>query len=261
MDGDTLIGANFYHQLYIHGYTYFTMDSYHLCPPFFRGIGFQGAIREDTIARKVYMWNSSDSTDVLLFDFTLQIGDTVKGILAPASCAIVTSIDSVECSDGWRKMWEYTDESGRETNVIEGIGSMSGMMEHSCTVVGNFSATLNCFSQNNLTIYPPDSTWNCEIIDGIEQSNSEKARSAISIFPNPFSSTATIRINLPLKTSAVKLKVYNSFGVLTQIENATVNNGGTEIIIRRGNLNVGIYFFELHSLHTGLCGNGKFIIF
>src|ERR1035438_1738336 len=58
-------------------------------------------IREDTVARKVYIYVSGGTPpDQLLYDFSLQIGDTLKSEYNGGGTFIVTAIDTVTLNDG-----------------------------------------------------------------------------------------------------------------------------------------------------------------
>ncbi len=216
LDGDTIIGQYTYHKLSIPYDTSWSPETN--CPPFFFPIGYIGGIRQDTVSRKVFFIDFSHSAEELLYDFTLQVGDSVKGLLASFPCAIVSEIDSVLCSDGWRKRWKY--DSGNFTEAIEGIGTMNGLIETVCIILGGHGSTVQCFSQNGQTIYP-DSSYHCNIIDGVIEFQSSTAGSdfQIQIIPNPASSELTISS----KQYAIdQIEIYNILG--EQIYSAVVAN-------------------------------------
>ena len=78
LTGDTLINGLTYHKLTIpyvesSGKSITTMIS----------PGYKGAIRQDTLNRKTFIIPPATITEQLLYDFTMQIGDTVKGHIEP----------------------------------------------------------------------------------------------------------------------------------------------------------------------------------
>ena len=67
---------------------------------------FAGLIRQDTLQKKVYY--RYNNRDTLLYDFTLEIGDTVKSFLSNGDFFqpdVVLSIDSVLIGNSYRKRW------------------------------------------------------------------------------------------------------------------------------------------------------------
>lgn len=87
-------------------------------------------IREDTIARKVYVRTDLMTSDSLLYDFTLNVGDTLHGYLS--SCATTTytvqSIDSILIGGVFNKRFNFdTADVCNWLAVIEGIGATTGL--------------------------------------------------------------------------------------------------------------------------------------
>jgi photosystem II stability/assembly factor-like uncharacterized protein len=83
-----------------------------------------------------------------------------------------------------------------------------------------------------------------------------KADNNIILYPNPFSTYATIRINEDIISKNLSIKICNLLGIELKVIDRIDNN---EIIIDRGNLPSGIYFYELTSANK-IIGKGKFII-
>src|SRR6188474_3640675 len=72
---DTVINGQVYHKLSIPFVQHNTTD---FCSEV---VGYQGAIRQDTSIRKVFYVSPTDSIEQLLYDFNMQVGDTVRGII------------------------------------------------------------------------------------------------------------------------------------------------------------------------------------
>ncbi len=81
-----------------------------------------------------------------------------------------------------------------------------------------------------------------------------QSQTLISIYPNPFSSTTTLKTTKMLKNAT--LTIFNSLGKeVKEIENIS----GQEIILDRKNLQVGIYFIRL-KLNNKTIADGKLIV-
>jgi hypothetical protein len=103
------------------------------CPPFFvtqDTVFRQGYIREDTIAKKVFVYDHYDG-DALLYDFSLSVGDTLKyssfnwcGDLIVDSIGTITLFNSET-----RKIFFFL---GSDEYFIEGIGGSQGLNNAMC---------------------------------------------------------------------------------------------------------------------------------
>lgn len=125
-DGDTLIDGN----------TYAVMLS-DLIPtttgaccqiPMMEPVAY---IREDSSARKVYLRTDLITSDSLLYDFSLEVGDTLKGYLG-ATAALplaVISIDSALVDGAYHKRLNFdTSYVCLRFAIIEGVGSTNGLL-------------------------------------------------------------------------------------------------------------------------------------
>lgn len=158
--GDTLIGGNSYEKIEkVYGsgdpschYTNFP-SKYN----FYRQIG-----------SKVYAYDVINTVDTLLYDFSLNVGDTVSSALAANSCPVyVTSIDSILLQDGYHKRL-FLGSSGCSFGgyMIEGLGSSFGLFEEMITFESY--SDLNCFSTNQGVSYPAPVSG-CPIVTGIQE--------------------------------------------------------------------------------------------
>ena len=228
--GDTIINDTVYHKLNIPYIQSF--DS-----PCGESVGYKGAFRQDTILKKVYFIPPSQNSEELLYDFNLQVGDTLKGYLATlllGSYDVVASIDSVLVGSSFRKRWNLSD-SCYNILIIEGVGSTYGLIElsGSCLTTKNYS--LNCFNQNGISLYP-DSANNCEQITQINSFDSSPSK--IKIFPNPSNGVFTVDFDASLSISEIIL-----FDLLGNIILKQPINNQTEFIIN--NVQSGTYIISL----------------
>lgn len=97
-------------------------------------------------------------------------------------------------------------------------------------------------------IFTPDSL----LVNGIEEKTFENK---IKIFPNPFTTTATIKISPEIKLQNAEIKIYDVLGrVVFQSE---IKNPQSEI--HKGNLPNGIYFYQLKNKNE-ILANGKMVV-
>lgn len=232
VSGDTTINSLIYHQLITHGFV--DAGSFGACtqilPPYL------GAVRNDTANRKVYFIPASDSTETLLYDFNMQIGDTVPGYInhfnAPTNS--VYAIDSVLVNGNYRNRWMV--DSCYSLSIIEGIGSDFGLLDHlpGCMTDGNYYQLL-CFQINSITYYPTNAFF-CGLYDfipaNIKQSN------AVRLSPNPSSTNFLIESS---EASMLSFNLFDLYGKLIQTEKL---NGSHRFTIE--NLVQGCYMLQVY---------------
>jgi hypothetical protein len=179
-------------------------------------------IREDTIMKKVFAiepFYFTDTTEKLLYDYTLRVGDTFK---TDHGAYYVNNIDSVMVNMVWHKVWYLFHDSITSypfvETIIEGIGSIS----EPCSPIrpldwmgeaGNF---LTCFHSEGSTppISPPfgpyyldisshpfyfDNTTSCTYdFLGIKMLSSKNPD--VTLFPNPVQSELFINSTNAINT-------------------------------------------------------------
>lgn len=192
MPGDTIIGSETYHKLVIP-----VLQTIHSsCAPGTTYLNiYKGAIREDTAARKVFIVPPAANTEELLYDFTMQVGDTVRGYIESQqqfNPDIVLSIDSVLVGNNYRKRWNIDNQYS--ISFIEGIGSTYGLVEYSfSSATDQLMISISCFQQNGQTLYP-DTLSNCLqigiLFDGINSDDTDS--DLLSVFPNPSEGSANL---------------------------------------------------------------------
>ncbi len=202
--GDTIIGTYQYKKIYSQLESCSGPNPCY-CDPNSAGyvLHYYAAIRNDTIAKKVFI--ALNGIDSMLYDFNLNLGDTLRGantwLSSVEQCpSTVSSIDSVLCGSHYRKRW-ITSISN--CAIIEGIGSTFGIFSPICPPFES-GCDLNCFSQNNVTLY---GNGLCEPLF-IKESNTTPQ---IKISPNPTAHDLTISILLPI-SEAISFTLYNPLG-------------------------------------------------
>jgi len=251
INGDTVINGLKYHKLFT---PFLEVDSCNGSYPWHL-TGYQGCYRQDVSIRKVFFIPPADSIEHLLYDFNLQVGDTVKGYLVK-NCTFypptVTSLDSIMINNNYRKRWTV-GTNGYQIDIIEGIGSTFDLLSSLCYLLCDCDQILMCFTQNGIILYKDFSFCSafgfcqCNIITSIEILK----ESTVSISPNPFHTSATLTTN----KNKSKLRIYNTLG--TMVREETITTPST--IINRNSLADGIYFYQLVS-EDGEVVNGKFVV-
>ncbi len=226
ISGDTTINSITYHKLF----TPYVMESYigTNCGSTFPG--YKGAVRQDTSLKRAYVVKPFNNIEQLLYDFNMQIGDTVKGVIASISvdADTVISIDSILVGGSYRKKWNITNG----ISIIEGLGSTYGLVQNSTAgLIGTFpNFLITCFSQNGVSIYPNNSTT-CPLISSLN-TLSETAKE-IKIYPNPSKGVFIVDFNgLEIK----EIILNDLFGQLILKENTS-----NSINLSIDNLKTGLY--------------------
>ena len=159
------------------------------------------------------VWKRKSATDILIYDFTAQVGDTLRfGDFHEFDYFVVDSI-SIEQIGGKdrKKFWfgleyDFTGEPVAIETWTEGIGSDMGLLFSGWYyVTGGYYRAL-CFHQNGELLWQNDYYGTC-MIDAVE----EEVAPAVTVYPNPASETVRIEGLEP-----AEVQVYNSFGQLVK---------------------------------------------
>ncbi|MBN8670308.1 MAG: T9SS type A sorting domain-containing protein [Chitinophagales bacterium] len=192
------------------------------------------AIREDN--KKLYMYYRD--TETLMWDFNVNIGDTIKQIFVFNTYdikninAVITSADSVSIGGVYRKRYITTNSA---FTLVEGIGA-NGFPFFYGSYFSHQGGEPICYTENGYTT-SYSSTYPCYYIHpygtptGISNTAANKPA---SIYPNPFSNQLIVDAN------AAQIKLTDAMGkvAITQLgSNKTIN---TE------NLPTGLYILTLH---------------
>lgn len=199
-------------------------------------------LREDLDAQKVY--KIVDGVDMLLYDFSLENGNTI----VQYGVNFIAAVDAVTVSNGSRKRITLTsveDFCGEYlTQVwIEGVGSTKHPLnpDHNmysvCSSSGGMIVRTKCSFQNDEHVY---GEANCVSPAGLGTSDLNNDVQNIQLFPNPFVTELSIRSNIAF--TALSIKVYNSVGQMVQ---EVQNQSGHTINLQRGDLSKGLYFIQL----------------
>jgi len=198
ISGDTLINSQTYHKLttpFVQSFSTGTCDEILT--------GYKGAIRQDTTNRKVFYIPPNNLTEQLLYDFNMQVGDTVQGYIEGYAYEpdIVQSIDSVLVGNNYRKRWNIN--TCYNIHFIEGIGSTYGLIQQSpgC-ITDHADYSITCFQQNGQSLHP-DTTSNCQLITSVNTFN--PTSNQVKVFPNPSNGFFTVDFDQPLNITEIQV--------------------------------------------------------
>jgi len=206
VDGDTLVNDTAYHKMYTHRWN----DSEVL------GTELKGLVRQEE--RKVFardvdgLW-TLDNTDQLIYDFGLEVGDTIPQTplyLWPSNePTTVESIDSLLIGDNYHRIINSNDI---DATLLEGVGHAQGFFE-GMGIPFDHVYYLECYHKNNSEIifsneqlgWWGSGTENCDLTISIEEINDDRF---ISVFPNPSNGLLKISCSVTIK----HLSVIDIFG-------------------------------------------------
>ncbi len=254
--GDTTINGLTYKNIYWNfDYNFNLSNSY-----------YQASIREEN--KKIFIIYLNHSTESILYDFNLNVGDTAKVLTASGiqNAHKVASIDFINIGNQAHKRWKFNSLFfHNEEYWIEGIGSSFGLLRSLHSGSDNCFNLLCCSSDSTIIYQYSDMPnapncigtlpYDCDgILNPISVSEHTFENSKSIVYPNPFTNSAILKTNEDLEDAT--LKVYDILGQKILIND---HLNGQEIKITKGNLSNGNYYYML--IQNGdLITKGKFII-
>jgi hypothetical protein len=208
VNGDTVINDHLYSIFFSSGLIiseYFGIQTFF---PFENK--FYALIRTDSARTYEYI----DGQDELLYDFSLQAGDTLPETIINENTVVISSIDSVLVAGKYLKKFNIYDSVSLLLShwYIEGIGHELGLIEPMYQAFAK-SYSFDCYAENGIPIFPEGS--DCDMAVYIDEEAVYKQ--TFSVYPNPSNGI----INLGYKSSLdkdVHLEVVDVLG------NVIINN-------------------------------------
>lgn len=144
---------------------------------------FVALLREDALARKVYIRLPGWLSEMLLYDFSVGEGPYPPTYRFNGLALTVLAVDTVQLADGPHRRLNFNAFSG-DLSIIEGVGSTVGFLP--CNFGGeiNYYFALNCQGVNGVPVYEhADQVWMCpcDIHPGLPGSPSQLLR----VSPSP----------------------------------------------------------------------------
>jgi hypothetical protein len=192
ISGDSTINGINYHKIFHAGlyemrhYTSASTYTYSSGPGVPSSKGYVGAYREDG-QKHIYFCPADSSSEQLLYDFNLAVGDTLPDAYNQAYVVnTVFSIDSVMIGTQYHRRYNISETSSPNmvyVSLIEGIGSTFGLLE---TMVPVFEHTdvLMCHTRAGATLFTDGSSGSCALPSAMAISESNRQNTLIA-FPNP----------------------------------------------------------------------------
>ncbi len=216
-------------------------------PPFMPDDPYElfGFIRDDSVDRKVYAILIDDygecfsGGEFLLFDFSVEIGDTVTSCLIPTFIDfVVTSITQENYLGFETRVYDYNDD---DLEYYEGMGSYYGLFEEMFAPFK--SGNSRYIYHTYLYYYCRESP--CNLIVDLPEYTDEEIPA--KIYPNPFTTSTTIEYELT-EPSHVQLTIYNAIGeVVYQVEDRRIPQGKHSFTWTADRLPEGLYYAVLRS--------------
>lgn len=233
-DGDTIINSNTYVKLKKMEIP--AINDVSIYPT------YTGAIRQDTLNKKIYVVLTDSTTERILYDFSLQVGDTINSVLhdLASDCVgfnveTISSIDSILINGNYHKRFNVQG-SCNSVSYIEGIGSDYGLIFPNR--LDEKESHLTCTKVNGQTYYPSN-TSQCDLITSIGSLHNVFV---VDIFPNPTADEVNIVLSNKINLSA-SIIIYNTFGEIIIQEKMSTNEKKLDI----STLPNGLYFLKINS--------------
>lgn len=238
IENDTFINEIKYYKLYKSGIAYYEE------PFYYTGV-YAGALRDT--ANKFYFVDKDESSEQLLFDFNLTVGDTIRGEIGKD--LVINDVDTLP--DGRKKiffMYEFCAGCCPVHVMVEGIGHAAGFTEeppchHPC-FRGHY---MTCYRENNKLVYSSDYgifTKPCKSTSSVP---AENVNSPVQLYPSPVTGLAVVGIKDQLSTT-VTVTVFNLLG--TEIYRDTYFNQSGVIHLDLSGINKGIYFLRINGIES-----------
>ena len=133
-----------------------------------------------SFGKQMFIWMPSDTSEQLLFDFNLNVGDTLPLSYTTWTTDIyVTAIDSFITGTGYRKRFTLAGNTW-STHILEGVGSDKGLIEP-ISIPFECGYNLLCYGTNDTAWYPVQGPT-CDLQTN---SNTNHSESEIQVYPNP----------------------------------------------------------------------------
>ena len=195
--------------------------------------GIAGFMREDTITQRIYVYDQFNNADDLLYDFSLNAGDTLQSnyYAGVGLKLVVDSVSTVTLLTGEIRKIFYLQDNNEY--YIEGIGGWQGLNNPLITGLG-FGWELRCVMENSITI------WNggCFPIVGIDETLNGNR---VNIYPNPLLNN--FNLSFPSHKEEGILKIYDVLGNITLEETISALTENKNVDISK--LNNGVYFCKI----------------
>jgi hypothetical protein len=235
IDGDTTLQGISYQVMKIHSVKSVLLNPW--CGPYYVDTSSAATytfLREDSAMQQIYRYSITDSSEHLLYDFSLQQGDTfVTSISGPA---LIDSTSTVVLANGSIRKILYLNEGN---SYIESLGGANGPFDALLTGLG-FWDVLLCTTDNGTLLWG----GSCLPMTGVD----ENVPLRFQIYPDPASDF--IKIEGSFKNSTITIHDLQGRIQLS----ARINTNAVDI----SHLQPGIYIYAVNDGNRST--SGKFSI-
>ncbi|MFH0893938.1 MAG: T9SS type A sorting domain-containing protein [Bacteroidota bacterium] len=231
MSGDTVIGSNNYHKIKESGY--YIDDCFP--PGNYYYNEYKGALRQDSLQKKVFFCPTGSSLEEVLYDFNLNVGDTLpnwyvkdNNAFVQSSNNMVTDIDSVLVGSQFHKRFILfnitpygSSYSLGDTTyaLIEGVGGTDGLL-YGFSKYYFIYRHMYCFEGDDLP-YPANS----HCLYDVSTPEITNYKSGCSVYPNP----VTDNILIITTTDLATIRILNIHGQLMKTISSNTNKTSVDI--------------------------------
>lgn len=242
-EGDTILDGLHYN--IVRAFQIISFGTGGFCPPY----AVDGSIsvithfmREDTIAKKVFIYDEWFG-DVLLYDFSLEVNDTLFSPIMPP--LVVDSIGYVTLLNGeQRKIFHFYFH--QHEYYIESIGGSSGLF-NILPKPFDIADIPGCVLDNGISLIDWGNPYGIDCYPYVGINDLQKSDKAI-IYPNPAKSGGYIK--LKAKDVIYILTIIDIHGQRVEEIDVRKSNPFNEHIISINNLKRGVYFIELQTINN-----------
>jgi hypothetical protein len=185
--------------------------------------------------RKIFWRNGFEGQDQLIYNFELQVGDSlpVNGINF-LNDIVVVSRDTILVNGEERLSYQFNNAP--VSYYVEGIGHSGGFLQYIPPML-ECGHRLHCYGQNDVPLYPINPQDECDYTVGIE---TEIASNEFSIYPNPAQEVLTIELNAAGNKT---LEITNMNGQVVE----KLNFSETRNQVSISALPAGVYFVKIQN--------------
>jgi hypothetical protein len=235
MKGDTVINAINYNKIYFIFYTSAYQSPFNYILLTISKPVFAFGIRQDVPRKKVYrtLKVNNVTTDTLLYDYDLHIGDTVpQTYTSPQNLSAAQTVTAIDSITFHGKKYKRFQLKGGASNaaLIEGVGNADGLTEPH---FGQFEGA------NILIEFCNSDHADCSVPLALKVEEADHPDLLESAYPNPFTDETTL--SFTMEQPKRKAILYNVLGKEIQ----SYNCSGRQLVIQKGELKNGIYFLEI----------------
>ncbi len=263
------------HDSIINSHTYKTIETSYGC--------IAGFIREDTAARKIYFQDNISSSEILLYDFSMLVGNTIAvnffnnfGYYTNGTYTL-DSITTVHVSAGWRRAFHlnnHTTTGSPTLTWIESVGNLndalypyfenqngSGWFNSCPGIQHQFFQFMSCFDHLQKIYFDTCAfqtainfsnciqySDSCDYWNICGAVNELSSVSSMNIFPNPSNGKTTISIDVK-QSDKFEIIVTDVSGkkIVKEISLGRISEGKKDIELDFSALANGFYLLECRS--------------